>query len=325
MTDPAAQLARNVVSRLKFRHLALLDSVARLRTLSRVAEELRLTQPAITRAVQEIEDIFGVPLFERSNRGLNATAAGRVVLAQARALLHDVEATTRELSAIGAGLHGRLRLGVIPHLPTALLEAALGELMAQAPRMAVMVREATTDELIASLRGHELDCAIGRPTYAAGEVQITQQPLYRQTPCVLVSRKVKARLAGRRLTLGDLVGLDWILPPPSTPIRRSVEAMFASIGLPTPVPLLETYSLKSIAAALRSQPGLAAILSSDIGAELAAGGAGALLPCDMQWDLPPLSLLLRSGPEVPRVPGTLVEAIRQAAAVLADGGTMLRQ
>lgn len=65
---------------------------------------------------------------------------------------------------------------------------------------------------------------------------------------------------------------------------------------------------------------MAAILSSDIGAELAAEGAGTVLPCDMQWDLPPLSLLLRSGPEVPRMPGTLVDAIRRAAAVLAAEG-----
>ena len=57
-------------SRLKLRHLTLLESLERCRSLSRVAAEMDLSQPAITKALREIEDIFMARLFERTSRGL---------------------------------------------------------------------------------------------------------------------------------------------------------------------------------------------------------------------------------------------------------------
>ena len=84
------RLRHSVGSRLKLRHLSLLQSLERHRTLSRVAEEMNLSQPAITKALREVEDIFMTRLFERTSRGLVATAAGRAVLRFARVTLADV-------------------------------------------------------------------------------------------------------------------------------------------------------------------------------------------------------------------------------------------
>jgi hypothetical protein len=74
--DPAARLQHALITRLKLRQLALLQAVDRHRTLGRVAAEMRVSQPAVTKALREVEDIFGNTLFERTSRGLVPTAPG---------------------------------------------------------------------------------------------------------------------------------------------------------------------------------------------------------------------------------------------------------
>ena len=88
--------------------LALLQAIDRHRALNRVANEMRLSQPAITKALREVEDIFGTPLFTRSSRGLAPTAAGDAVLLHAKRWLADVESTSQVLAAIDAGHGGRV-------------------------------------------------------------------------------------------------------------------------------------------------------------------------------------------------------------------------
>ena len=160
--ERSVQLRRNLGSRLKLRHLTLLQSLDRHRSLSRVAADLGLSQPAITKALREIEDLFMARLFERTSRGLTATAAGQAALRLAQVTLADVESTAEVLTAIDTGLIDRVRLGITPQVPEGLLNAALTHLLGQSPRVAVLSKEGTTDELVAALSAREIDCAIGR-------------------------------------------------------------------------------------------------------------------------------------------------------------------
>lgn len=76
-------------NRLKLRHYALLVELARARSVSRVAQQMSLSQPTVTRALAEIEGIFGQPLFVRHRSGLEPTPAGVLVLNRARLALAD--------------------------------------------------------------------------------------------------------------------------------------------------------------------------------------------------------------------------------------------
>ncbi|WZB63654.1 LysR family transcriptional regulator [Achromobacter xylosoxidans] len=71
-------------NRLKPRHLRLLADIARLGSLTRVAAAAGISQPTVTKALAELEDIFGAPLFERTGRGLRYDAAGRAGAAARR-------------------------------------------------------------------------------------------------------------------------------------------------------------------------------------------------------------------------------------------------
>ena len=100
------KLLHQIVSRLRLRHLPLLLALERQRSVSRVAAELNLSQPAVTKALREIEDIFMTPLFTRTRNGLEPTATGAAVLTHARMTMADAEALGRQLAVIEAGKRG---------------------------------------------------------------------------------------------------------------------------------------------------------------------------------------------------------------------------
>ncbi|MGY8524659.1 LysR family transcriptional regulator [Paracidovorax citrulli] len=312
MPSPADHLHQNVVSRLRLRQLALLLVLERQRSLSRAAAELNLSQPAVTKALREIEDVFMRPLFHRARAGLEPTETGAVVLAYARLALADAEALGRQLSVVDAGFAGRLRIGVIPFVAPAVLDAACSHALHQQPRMAVLVREGTTDELVDALRDHELDCVVARSFYAAGD-DIVQVPLYREEPALVVPASAAARLAGRQLDWAWLATLDWILPPPYTPTRRTINTIFAVAGVAPPLPIVETYSVKTMATLMRTEPNAITIVPRAVAHELAAGGNATVLPHPLQWDLPPVGAMwLRR--EQSRAPlAALVQALVSAS------------
>ncbi len=315
MTAPerSARLRHSVGSRLKLRHLSLLQSLERHRTLSRVAAEMSLSQPAITKALREIEDIFMAQLFERTSRGLVATAAGRAALRFAQVTLADVESTTHVLTAIDTGLMDRVRLGITPQVPEGLLHAALAHLLGQSPRVSVLSKEGTTDELVAALSAREIDCAIGRSfDHSVGE-DIDQEPIYEQEPCLLVPARSRARLARGPLNWARLAQLDWIFPPPNTPMRRTFSAIFLSAGVQPPSPIVETMSLRTIETVLRNVPNGVTILAKDIVADLVQRGECAALPHKLSWNLPPVSFFVSKHMAQHPVVRSLATAIRQAA------------
>lgn len=315
--DPAALLQHALLTRLKLRQLALLQAVERHRTLSRVAAEMRLSQPAITKALREVEDIFGAPLFERTSRGLTATTAGHAVLDYARRWLAELESTAQVLTSIDAGRSGRLRLGLTQQVPQKLLSAALTHLLQREPRMAVMTREGTTDELVAGLMARELDCAIGR-SYDGDSTGVVQEAIYEQEPCLVVAARSVKRLSRGPLDWARLAQLDWIQPPPNTPMRRTYNAVFVGAGVQPPQPLLETTSLRSIETVLRTEDNAVAILARDVVAEMAQGGHCAALPYRLGWNLPPVSFFtlkqLEQQPAIVSLRAAVTQTARQMAA-----------
>ncbi|WP_226797856.1 LysR family transcriptional regulator [Cupriavidus necator] len=286
------KLVHNLVSRLRLRHLPLLLALERQRSVSRVAAELNLSQPAVTKTLREIEDIFMAPLFTRTRRGLEPTPTGRAVLAHARLTLADADALGRELAAIESGLSGRLRIGVIPYISRSVLDAACTFGLAQTPRISVLVREGTTDELVSALREHELDCVVARTFYAPG-ADIAQQPLYREEPALVVPNAAAARLARGPLDWRQLAERDWILPPPNTPIRRTINTIFAVAGVAQPTPIVETYSIKTMATLMRKHPAATTIVPKAVASELADSKGATALPHALSWDLPPVGVMWR--------------------------------
>jgi len=189
----------------------------------------------------------------------------------------------------------------------------LAHLLGQTPRVSVLSKEGTTDELVAALSAREIDCAIGRSFDHSVGIDIDQEPIYEQEPCLLVPARSRARLSRGPLDWARLAKLDWIFPPPNTPMRRTFSTIFLSAGVQPPSPIVETMSLRTIETVLRNVPNGVTILAKDIVADLVQRGECAALPYTLSWNLPPVSFFVsRHMAQHPTI-RSLATAIRQAA------------
>jgi DNA-binding transcriptional LysR family regulator len=275
-------------SRLKVRQLATLIAIADAGSLRGAAAVLRVSQPALSKTVRELEAVFDRALFVRESRGLRQTSHGTAVIDYARRLLRDVDALTSVLAAVDSGAGGRLRVGAIPYVSLEWLRATLKRMLDAQPPVAIQLVEGATDLLVGRLRNRELDCVIGRvtPTIAADDLET--RLLFKQTLRVIVRSGHPLLRKGKRLELAHLRGCEWILAPATTPTRQLLDRVFVQAGLPAPRARLETYVLPIIQSFLSTGDALAA-LPNDIAQQCVRSGGFRALP--FAWEMPPVCLV----------------------------------
>lgn len=288
MTWDAARLA----NRLRQRHLVLLENIARHGTLTRVAAATGISQPAATKALAELEAIFGAPLFLRTGRGMQSTPLGELALVRARRMQSDLDLWAREVEALHDGRAAHLHVGVVPYVSSALLTAAIGRLH-QRHGVTLTLHRATTDHLVPMLRRHELDCIISRATSTVAQDDLDHRVLYRQRPRVIAHSRLAQRLARRAPDWAQLAGMDWVLPAVNTPTRQLIVEHFIRAGLRSPSPVLEAYSTDVIEGMLSANPALVSVVPEDIARELCQRGKLGMVPWDFGWELPPINLIRR--------------------------------
>ena len=225
--------------RLKLRHLVLAAPIADAGSLARAAERRPLTQPVVTRGLQDLESVLGVPLFERSAQGAVPTVYGEVFIEHARGVIAQIRQAGRALGDLAAADAGTVTVGTHLAGSNVLLPLAIARLKAAHPGVSVIVRESTPDVLQSQLLLGDVDLTVGRLTPA--DPRVEQVRLYVE-PIVLVVRADHPVLAGRVPTFAALAALPWIVPVAGTALRRELEQLFASRGLPWPVDRVECTS-----------------------------------------------------------------------------------
>lgn len=145
-------------------------AVARLRNFSRAAEEIHITQPALSRSIAATERQFGVRIFDRGRGGVAVTPAGAQVIAEAEVLLRQARALEHNVRLYGKGEAGRCSFGMGP-LVTELVLADLGRAMfAARPRLQMHVSTKTAAALHRELLADRIEC------YFAGSHQVPAGP-----------------------------------------------------------------------------------------------------------------------------------------------------
>src|SRR5678815_5535762 len=145
------------------RHLRYFQAVAEELSYSRAADRLRIAQPALSRAVQEIEAQIGAPLLERNRRTVRLTPAGHVLLREAGILFERWEEAMRRVRRTAAGEEGELRLGYIGPPTQPFLGRLLAEYRKRFPRVAVHLEERTPERVWEMLAKGRLSAAFTRP------------------------------------------------------------------------------------------------------------------------------------------------------------------
>ncbi len=190
--------------------LRFIVAVAQERNFRRAAERSFISQPALSLAIQKLEDELGVKIFERGRGEITITPAGLAIVEQAQRVLEEAE-RIREIAAQGKNqLTSPLRIGIIYSVGPYLLPELISELKTVAPHMPLVVEENITANLEAGLRNGRLDVIIIALPF--GDAGILTHPLYDESFEVVVSndhrwaarRSVEAReLAGEKVLLLD--------------------------------------------------------------------------------------------------------------------------
>jgi LysR family hydrogen peroxide-inducible transcriptional activator len=141
-----------------FDQLRYFLEVARRQNFTRAAEDLAISQPALSRSIQKLEEEIGQPVFERQTRSLSLTDAGTLLQSRAQQVLTILEDTKAEITDDGQS--GRVRVGAIPTIAPYFLPEVLRKFSEEFPKAMLIVQENTTDALLKSCRQGEIDLAV---------------------------------------------------------------------------------------------------------------------------------------------------------------------
>ena len=230
-----------LAGRVRLRQLLLLKTIADVGNLRRAASLLQMTQPAATRLLKELEHRLGSVLFDRSPQGMTPTGEGRVVLARAARVLHDVDAIAEDLQHHRLGNGARTRIGVIGSFAGVLLPKALSRLKQDSATTTVEIVEGAQDALIQALRTGSLDLVLGRALSESHADDIQAELLFEERFTIVTGVSVEGRK--RRFTLQQLVDEPWILPPRGVPVRVRIDSAFLAAAGRTPADVIESASL----------------------------------------------------------------------------------
>ena len=228
--------------RVSIRQLRLVAAIAEGGSMVRAAEAVGLTQPAVTKAVRDLERDLGVDLFERGNRGVTPTIYGEALVRHAQRVLAQLVHAAEEIDDLAHGAGGRVAIGTLLAASAWLLPRAIARLRAERPRVVIDVVEGTNDRLQPMLLRGDLDMVVGRLSEFRHRAGVHQESIYAEEIAILAGpRHSFAR--HEQLSLADLQESDWILPPPETTLRRQLEKAFFDAGLDPPHCAVQSVSL----------------------------------------------------------------------------------
>lgn len=230
--------------------------------LSQTANQLDVTQPALTKAIQRVETWFGVPLFERTSRGMSLTSSGIRAMDQLlrlKASYTDTKLLANDMQAHKAGL---LRVGITNASGERMVIDALSSLLGQRPALRIQLHHGRSDELSALVQTGELDAAIV-PTYA-GQPLTGFQTAIRKDPMQLAARKKHPLVKNSNIKISDLSGYGWVLGNRQSSAYRAIEAIFNRHNLPGPNVVLEVSYTSVLSAQILARTDLLSMLPSSV-------------------------------------------------------------
>jgi DNA-binding transcriptional LysR family regulator len=214
---------------MKLEEICAFVAVVRCQSLSQAAHQLGLTQSAVTRRIQGLEQTLGVELLDRNTKPPRPTVLGRAVHEQCRAVLREVEAL-RLLTADDQPLAGVLRLGLSQSLGDVALMPVLAELAEHWPGLEPQACTAWSAELLDRISAQQLDAAALYLPQGQSLGRGLEGRVLASTQLVVVA--ARGRYAGGRHRLAELGGAEWVLNPDGCGFRASLQRALAALGLP---------------------------------------------------------------------------------------------
>ncbi|WP_050464926.1 LysR family transcriptional regulator [Herbaspirillum autotrophicum] len=299
-----------IVSRLRFRQMALLTALDEQGSLHKAAEVMHMTQPAATKALHEMESALGVILFDRSSRGIEATELGRCVIRYARLIQSDVSNLRDELQGMLSGQGGRLSIGTIMGAAP-LITRAMMRLREVQPEVSIEIMEDTSARQLLLLDQGHIDLMIGRSSVSS-QPQMYNYEMLRGEPMCIVTGVDHPLATAQKVRFQELMTSSWILYSSNMPMRIWIEHEFKLEGLKVPGNVIETASWSvTVTLLAQSHSHMVAVMPLDLAHFFAAKKMLCILPVQLKTRIEHYGIVTRKNTTLSSIGKMFINILRQ--------------
>ncbi len=227
-------------------------------SFTHAANQLGVTQPSFTALIQDLEEVLGLRLFERTTRSISLTSAGQDFYARVQRPIADLEEAYRSLADLAAVRRGSVALGALPSTALALLPAAVGMLSRAHPALKVRVVEAHNDELMAMLRTNQIEFAVGALPEPVSDLSFT--PMAEDCFCAIFPAGHPLGDAPGRLHWRDVLRYDLVLLSQGSNARQQFDrAVRDEVGAPVTALRYDVTNMGTAASMVRQGLGVSVL------------------------------------------------------------------
>ncbi|WP_120967512.1 LysR family transcriptional regulator [Comamonas sp. lk] len=226
----AVHPVQSLLARLKLRHLRVIQALGELRTAARVAEHFHVSPAAVSKTLAEVEEIVGMPLFERGHRGMRPTEIGREMLDGASIVIRQLGRMAESLQAMKEGTQGQLSLAFRTTSVHAHVAQAICAFRESHPNVDITIVEGGILELIDQLDEGVLDLVFAYDDPRFEQESLCRAPMIAEQALLVVASVNHPLLEKKRLTAKELAEHPWCLPVQGGRMLYHLQAAFRALG-----------------------------------------------------------------------------------------------
>src|SRR5262245_54533374 len=225
---------RRLKRRLKLRDLEILMTVVEAGSMGKAAHQLDLFQPAVSKAIADLERTLGVRLVDRTQRGIEPTPYGLALTKRGAAVFDELKLGVEEIEFLADPNAGELRIGGSDPMVAGLIPAIIDRITRKHPRIAFRVIHGASDpQIVQALRQRHLDIFISRVANETVDDDLNLETLFNE-PFLVAAGQQNPWARRQGIELRQLVDQPWVLPRPETLVGSLVADMFRANGCDLP-------------------------------------------------------------------------------------------
>lgn len=226
----------------KMQQLRVFEEVVRQGSIRSAARTLAQSQPAISRALKELENTLQTALFLRGPAGITLTPSGQLFAVRNRFILHELQRAGDEIYSAQHPQQGKVAVGFCSLIGSTLLAEVVEKFRLRLPQARLTVKEGQLRSLLPLLNSGEIDFAAGPVPNDLQQERLVITPLFQVPLCVVASNNHPAR---RARALSQLSGQKWLLAEDASATLSSLNDELKRFFQALPQPALRTSSLLS--------------------------------------------------------------------------------
>jgi len=231
----------HIVHRFKLRELRILLAVTQTGSMAKAATQLAISQPAVSRAIADMEATLGVSLLNRSSQGVEPTPCGRALIKRGVTVFDELRQGVREIEFIADPTVGEVQIGATSSIAVGLVAAVIDRMSRKYPRVSFHVVTATPPTLFRELRERNVDMIIRRMLEPVRDEDIDSEILY-EDRMVVVAATNNPWSRRRRVELAELANEVWTLNEPGSRLASALVEAFRANGVEAPRATVRTSS-----------------------------------------------------------------------------------